>query len=216
MSGLLREIRLAVRGLLKARGFTTIALLALSLSVGANTAMFSITRAVLLQPLPYPNPEALVKVSTVLLDSGTPIVSAPPDFYAVREGQRSFTQVGAWYGRPVVLTGRDQPERLRAGILSAELLPILGVGPVLGRGFDRDDEVWGSHRKVILSDGLWHARFAGDPGILGRTLSLNGEPHLIVGVLPPGFTWIDGEAQLFLPMAFEPGDNMNTHNNYFL
>ena len=216
MSGLLREIRLAVRGLLKARGFTTIALLALALSVGANTAMFSITRAVLLQPLPYPGADSLVKVQTVLLDSGTSIPSSPPDFYAVRAGQRSFTQLGAWYDRPVVLTGRDQPERLSAGILSAELLPVLGVGPSLGRGFDQGDEVWGSHRKVILSDALWHSRFGGDPGILGRTLSLNGEPHLVVGVLPPAFTWLDGEAQLFLPMAFEPGDNMNSHNNYFL
>src|SRR5215470_9458442 len=210
MSALLREIRLAVRGLLKARGFTTIALIALSLSVGANTAMFSVTRSVLLRPLPYPNADALVKVQTVLLETATPIASAPPDFYALRAGQRSFTQVGAWYERPVVLTGRDQPERLRAGILSAELLPILGVSPVLGRGFDRQDEVWGSHRKVILGDGLWHSRFGGDPAILGRTLSLNGEPHLVVGVLPPAFTWLDGEAQLFLPMTFEPGDNMNT------
>jgi putative ABC transport system permease protein len=216
MSALLREIRLAVRALSKARGFTSIALLALSLSVGANTAMFSITRAVLLRPLPYPSADALVWVQTVLLENGTPIPSSPPDFYVVRAGQQSFTQVGAWYDKPVVLTGRDQPERLRAGILSAELLPVLGVGPVLGRGFDRSDEVWGSHRSVILSDALWHSRFAGDPAVLGRTLSLDGEPHLVVGVLPPSFTWLDGEAQLFLPMAFEPGDNMNTHNNYFL
>src|SRR5262249_18407027 len=145
MSALLREIHLAVRRLRSSPGFTTVALLALSLSVGANTAMYSITRAVLLQPLPYRDAGPLVKIHTVLLESGTPIVSAPPDFYAVRAGQRSFTEMGAWYERPVVLTGRDQPERLRAGFLSADLLSVLGVSPVLGRGFERNDEVWGSH-----------------------------------------------------------------------
>ena len=178
--------------------------------------MFSVTSAVLLRPLPYRNADELVKVQTILLESGTAIVSSPPDFYEVRADQRSFSNVGAYYDRAVVLTGRDQPERLRAAVVSAELLTVLGVSPALGRGFDRGDEAWGAHRRVILTDAFWRSRFGGDRGVLGSTLSLDGEPHLIVGVLPAGFAWLDGEAQLFLPMAFEPGDNMNSHNNYFL
>jgi putative ABC transport system permease protein len=216
MAALLQEVRLAVRRLLKAPGFTAIAVLALSLSVGANTAMFSVTSSVLLRPLPYRNADELVKIQTILLETGEAIVNSPPDFYRVRAEQRSFSNVGAYYSRPVVLTGGEQPERIRAGIVSAELFGVLGVGPVLGRGFDREDEVWGAHRRVVLTDTFWRSRFAGDRGVLGRTLSLNGEPHLVVGVLPDGFTWLDGEAQLFVPLAFEPGDNMNTHNNYFL
>jgi hypothetical protein len=90
------------------------------------------------------------------------------------------------------------------------------MSPALGRGFDRGDEAWGAHRRVILTDAFWRSRFGGDRGVLGRTLSLDGEPHLIAGVLPAGFAWLDGEAELFLPMAFEPGDNMNSHNHYFL
>ena len=134
VSALVREIRLAVRRLLQAPGFTAIALLALSLSIGANTAMFSVTIAVLLRPLPYRNPDELVKVQTVLLESGTAIVSSPPDFYEVRADQRSFGNVGAYYDRAVVLTGRDRPERLRAAVVSAELLAVLGMSPALGRG----------------------------------------------------------------------------------
>ena len=216
MPALAREIRLAVRRLRQAPGFTAIALLALSLSIGANTAMFSVTSAVLLRPLPYRNADELVKVQTILLESGTAIVSSPPDFYEVRADQRSLSNVGGYYDRAVVLTGLDQPERLRAAVVSAELLTVLGVSPALGRGFDRGDEAWGAHRRVILTDAFWRSRFGGDLGVLGSTLSLDGEPHLIVGVLPAGFAWLGGETQLFLPMAFEAGDNMNSHNNYFL
>ena len=216
MAALPREVQLAVRRLLKAPGFTAIAVLALALSVGANTAMFSVTSSVLLRPLPYPNADELMKIQTVLLESGTAIVNSPPDFYAVRAEQRSFGNVGAYYGRPFVFIGGEQPERIRAGIVSAEIFAVLGVSPVLGRGFERADEVWGAHRLVVLTDAFWRSRFAGDRGVLGRSLSLNGEPYLVVGVLPAAFTWLDGEAQIFVPMAFEPGDNLNSHNNYFL
>ena len=158
MAPLVGEVRLAVRRLLESPGFTAIALLALSLSIGANTAMFSVTSAVLLRPLPYRNADALVKVQTILLESGTALVSSPPDFYEVRAGQRSFTGVGAYYDHAVVLTGRDQPERLQAAVVSADVFGVLGVSPVLGRGFDRGDEVWGAHRRVILTDSFWRSR----------------------------------------------------------
>jgi len=216
MAPLVGEVRLAVRRLLKSPGFTAIALLALSLSIGANTAMFSVTSAVLLRPLPYRNADELMTVQTILLESGTALVSSAPDFYEVRAGQRSFTGVGAYHDRAVVLTGRDQPERLQAAVVSADVFPVLGVSPALGRGFDRGDEVWGAHRHVILTESFWRSRFGGDLGVLGRTLTLDGEPYVVIGVLPGGFAWLDGEAQLFLPMAFEAGDNMNSHNNYFL
>jgi putative ABC transport system permease protein len=216
MTTVLRDLRLGVRLLLKAPAFTAIALLALALSIGANTAMFSITRAVLLRPLPYPDPGALMQVRTVQLASKAWVGSSPPDFYALRDEARSFSAVAAFYERAAVLTGGDQAERIRTSVVSADLFRVLGVAPVLGRAFDRGDEAWGAHRRVVLTDAFWHSRFGADPGVLGKTVTLGGQQHEVVGVLPAQFRWLEGEVQLFVPMAFEPGDNLNSHNNYFL
>src|SRR6267143_4620591 len=139
-----------------------------------------------------------------------------PDFDRLRERNQSFSAVAALYRNPVNLTGGQEPMRVRAIVASAELLPVLGVAPALGRGFSRDDERWGSHRVAILGHGLWHSRFGADPSIVGHSITLDGQPTTVVGVLPPGFSWLGSETQLLLPMSFEPGDNLNSHNNYFV
>jgi len=90
------------------------------------------------------------------------------------------------------------------------------VTPVLGRAFDRSDEAWGSHRRALLTDAFWHSRFGADPGVLEKAITLGGEQYVVVGVLPALFRWLDRDVQLFVPMAIEPGDNLNSHNNYFL
>ena len=216
MPTLLRDLRLGVRLLLKAPAFTTIAMLALALSIGANTAMFGISNSVLLRPLPYPDPGTLMQVQTVQLATRTPIGSSPPDFYALRDDQQSFSGVAAFYGRSGILTGGDQAERIRLSVVSADLFRILGVTPVLRRAFDRSDEAWGSHRRALLTDAFWHSRFGADPGVLEKAITLGGEQYVVVGVLPALFRWLDRDVQLFVPMAIEPGDNLNSHNNYFL
>jgi putative ABC transport system permease protein len=116
----------------------------------------------------------------------------------------------------VNLTGGQEPQRVRAIVASAELLPVLGVTPALGRGFSRDDERWGSHRVALLGDGLWRSRFGADPSMVGRSITLDGQPYTVAGVLPPGFSWLGSDTPLLLPMSFEPGDNLNSHNNYFV
>ena len=120
------------------------------------------------------------------------------------------------YTRPWNLTGKPEPLRVPTMIVSSNFFDVFGLAPALGRGFSLADEQWGSHRVVVLTDGLWRRRFGGDPAILGRVVSLNALPYVVVGVLPPKTSFLGVNAQLFVPMAFEPGDNLNTHNNYFL
>src|SRR5712664_1074888 len=210
------DLRLGLRMLVKAPGFTAVSLLALALGIGANTVMFSVANTVLLRPLAYRDAGQLIRVQTVQLDTRTPIGNSPPDFYRLRETNRSFSGVAALYRNPVNLTGGQEPQRVRALVASSDLLAVLGVAPALGRGFSRDDERWGSHRVAILGDGLWHSRYGGDPAVVGRSITLDGQPYTVAGVLPPGFSWLGGEVQLLLPLSFEPGDNLNSHNNYFL
>src|SRR6185437_51278 len=202
--------------LLKAPAFTAVSVLALALGIGANSVMFSVASTVLLRPLAYPGGERLMWIETTQHDTGTSIPSSPPDFYRVREANRSFSGVAGLYRKPVNVTGGEEPQRVRAIVASSDLLGVLGVVPALGRGFALDDERWGSHRVALLGNGMWRSRFGGDPGVIGRTISIDTQPYTVVGVLPAGFTWLGSEAELLLPLSFEPGDNLNSHNNYFL
>ncbi|HEY6890731.1 MAG TPA: ABC transporter permease, partial [Solirubrobacter sp.] len=118
--------------------------------------------------------------------------------------------------KAVNVTGADDPQRVRAIVASSETLRVLGAAPALGRSFSLDDERWGSHRVALLGNGLWRSRFGADPGVIGRALTVDGQPYTVVGVLPPGFTWIGSETELLLPLSFAPGDNLNSHNNYFM
>ena len=216
MDALRADLLLALRMLAKAPGFTCVSLLALILGIGANTVMFSVVNSVVLRPLTYPEPHDLMMVETVQRDTGAHIPSSPPDFQRVRESNRSFASIAALYRRPMNLTGNDEPQRLRAIVTSAELLRVLRVAPALGRAFSADDERWGSHRVAILGDGLWRSRFGSERSVIGRSITLDGQPYLVVGVLPPGFSWLGSEVPLLLPMSFAPGDNLNSHNNYFI
>ena len=216
MSAFLQDLRYALRSLGKSPGFAVMAVLTLALGIGANTAIFSIVQGVLLKPLPYRNAERLELVQTIQKDSRQPWGTAPPDFYALRSQNHAFEELASLYTRPSNLTGKPEPLRVPAMIVSSNFFNVFGVAPALGHGFSIADERWGSHRLVVLTDGLWRRRFGGDPAILGQVVSLNSLPHVVIGVLPPKTSFLGVNAQLFLPMAFEPGDNLNTHNNYFL
>src|SRR3954469_22431813 len=216
METLLADLRLAMRMLLKAPAFTAVSVFALALGIGANTVMFSVASTVLLQPLSYPDAARIMWIDTVQRDTGSSIASSPPDFYRLRETSHGFAAVAALYRKAVNVTGGQEPQRVRAIVASSDLLPVLGVAPALGRGFALDDERWGSHRVALLGNGMWRSRFGADPAIVGRAISIDGQPYTVVGVLAAGFTWLGSETELLLPLSFEPGDNLNSHNNYFL
>jgi predicted permease len=212
---LVQDVRGGFRLMRRTPSFTAIALLTLATGIGANTVMFSVVNTVLLRPLPYANPGELLYVET-MSSRAEPWGTAPPDFYTYREKNRSFDFFESFYQGPANLTGDLEPDRVAALIVSSGFFAALGTPPALGRGFVRGDEQWGSHRVAILSDGLWRSRFGSDPAFVGRNITMNGEPYVVIGVMPPTFSFLNAASQLFLPMAFEPGDNMNTHSNYFL
>lgn len=186
---LIQDARVALRGLRRTPGFTAVALLTLALGIGANSALFSVLRSVLLRPLPYPNSEELVQVWSDHRARGReqPEWLTPPDFVDWRDGNRTFGAMAAYQGWAPDLTGSGEPEALGGVAVSGNYFTVLGVGPALGRLLTMADDDAGSERVVVLSDAVWRRRFGADPNVLGRQLNLNGEPWTVVGVLPPGF-----------------------------
>ena len=196
----LRDVRYALRGMVRSPGFTAAAVLALSLGIGASVAIFSVVRAVLLRPLPYREPDRLA----VLLHRGSN-PTAPANFLDWRRESRAFADMGAAEYWVPNLTGAGESESVQSLRVTAGLLPMLGVSPQLGRLFVPGEDEPGRDRVAILGDGLWRRRFGADPGIVGRTISLDGETYEVVGVMPRGFDfpvfWAKGR-ELWAPLAF--------------
>jgi putative ABC transport system permease protein len=212
----MQDLRGSARLMRRTPGFTVVAILTLAIGIGANTIMFSVVNTVLLRPLPYHDAGRLMLVQA-LGRNGGPITTAAPDFYTFRERTSTLDFLDAYYNGAFNLTGGPDAERLQGLIVSSGFFASLGTPPVLGRGFVAADEQWGSHRVVVLTDGLWQRSFGGNPAIVGRTITLNTQPYTVVGVLPPSFSFLGrDDLRVFVPMAFAPGDNMNSHNNYFL
>jgi predicted permease len=212
----LQDLRFALRLMRRSPGFSAVVLLTLAIGIGANTVMFSIVNTLLLRPLPYREPDRLVSVQTVDATGRRPYWTAPPDFYTYREETRTLEQLEAFYAGPYNLTGGPDPERLPALTVSSGFFDALGTPPAIGRGFIRQEEEWGSHRVAIVTYGLWQRRFGGDRNLVGQSITLNGQPFVVVGILPREFSFLGFDVQLFVPMAFEPGDHMNSHSNHFL
>jgi len=213
---IMRDLQFTMRLMRRSPGFTAVVLLTLAVGIGANTVMFSVVNTVLLRPLPYRNPAALTLVRPVGGANRTPGFAAPPDFYRYRAQNRSFEQLDAFFGRNGNLTGGADAERVGVLIVSSAFFVNLGVPPAIGRGFTIDDERWGTHQVAVITDGLWKRRFGQDAAIVGKSMFMDGQPYAIVGVLPPAFAFLNADVQVFVPMSFAPGDNLNSHNNYFL
>ena len=186
METLRHDIRHAVRALRRRPTFTALAVLTLALGIGATSAIFSVVNGVLLRPLPYERPAELMLVHT-RLDGIPGRELSLPEYWDLRERARSFSGVGAFSNGTLTLTGSGTPERFNAGYVSADVLPLLGAAPAIGRPFAAEEDLPGRPPVVILSDGLWRRRFGGDPEVVGRTLMLDDAPTTVIGVMPPGF-----------------------------
>jgi putative ABC transport system permease protein len=183
----------------KSPAFTIIAVFAIGLGVGANTAIFSVVNAVLLRPLPYKNPDRLV---AVLHDKGAPV--APANYLDWRAQNHVFEDMGAAESWTVNLSGGEQAESVTGMLVTQNLFPMLGVQPLLGRFFLPDEEARGKDHAVLLSFGLWQRRFGGDPGIVGQTVLLQGEKYTVVGVMPTSFKFApfwETKAELWAPLS---------------
>lgn len=202
MDALFQELRYGLRSLSRPPGFAAVAILVLALGIGANSTVFSVLDGVLLEPLPFPEPERLVQVYESRLDRGWARASfTEANFWDVRELSRSFGELGAFHWESLNLTGSEYPERLRAGRVSASFFETLGVAPMLGRSFRADEGEPGASAAVaLLGHGLWTRRFGADPQIVGHPLTLDGTPHVVVGILPAGEPWLD-QADVFVPLV---------------
>ena len=211
-----QDLRYGLRMLRKSPAFTSIAIITLALGIGANSAIFSVVNGVLLRPLPYSDPGRLINVfNTAPSRDLESFGGSPPDFRALRERNQTLTSLSALSMSFFNLTGPEEPERLRAAVVSAEYFTTLGVKPAVGRAFLPNEEQWGSHHVVILSDGFWRTHLNADPNIQGKTLTLNGERYDVVGVMPSSFYTAEAPV-LWAPMAFKPKDPYDSHNNYYL
>jgi len=206
------DIRYAARSLARSPGFTFIALTMLALGIGANTAMFSVVDAVLLQPLPYPEADRLVTVLETKTDRERSRVSISyPNFFDLHEQNTVFEAVGAHTGASMNLTGDGPPEQIQAGVITAGFLTALGVQPILGRGILPEEDDSGTVPSVVLlSAGAWETRFGSDPNILGKAIVLDGNPMTVVGVLPEDDHWLGG-AEVWVPLVINVERNRGDH-----
>lgn len=180
---MLADLRIALRTLTKSPGFTAVTVVTLALGIGASTALFSIINALLYRPLPLRNLDALV--FAIPRENGEPFLAAPAEYEAWRDHARSFTSWGAAISGNTVLTGRGDPEQLGLASIDAGYLSTLGVQPLHGRTFT-PEEFAADAPVALLSHSFWQGRFAGDTAVLGQSVVLDGTPHTIVGILPPG------------------------------
>ena len=201
MTGLREDIRFAFRILLKRPGFTAVALLALALGTGANTAIFSVVNGVLLRPLPFQEPDRLVRLSEWTKQVPNMSISYP-NFKDWREQNRVFDGIAATQSASYNLTGADEPERLQGRNVSWDFFDVLGVRPALGRTFRADEDRAGAARVCVISDGLWRRRFAADGMVVGRAVTLSGESYTVVGVLPAGYRF-GTPTDVFVPIGLE-------------
>lgn len=178
-------LRYATRQLLKSPGFTAIAVLGLALGIGANVALFSVVNSIFLHPLPYQEPDRLVRLSsTNAANNLTRVGFSYSRYLEVQQRQQVFSNLALSIGNAFTLTGRGDPEQLIGLQASAALLPALGLQPVIGRNFSADEDRPGGEHVVLIGQAMWRQRFNGDPSVLGRTLTLDGAPYTIIGVLP--------------------------------
>ena len=205
LESFVQDVRYGMRMLRKNPAFTGIAVLALALGIGANTAMFSVIEAVLLRPLPYSNPNELVRVASTWERGGitTPYSSSPPDFFDWRDQNRSFSSMFAYRTGEYALTGRGEAKRVRAVMATAGIFSTLQAHPALGREFLTEENRKGADHVVVLSYGLWQAEFGGAAGAIGRTIELDSEPYTIVGVMPAEFRFPLPGSDAYVPIGFD-------------
>lgn len=220
MNGIWQDFRFGLRMLVKNPIFTLVAVITLSLGIGANTALFSVVDAVLLRQLPYPDADRLVFLWSTMPSQGIPMSgSALPDYHAWRDQSSLFEGLAGFYNGNFNLSSQGSaPEFLQGAYITPNLFQVLKISPSSGRLFTSDEEQYGKHRVVLVSHGLWQRRFGSDRNIIGRDISLGAENFTVIGVMPQGLPFFDNlpEVELWTPISFAPDDSLATRNNHFI
>ena len=216
METLIKDLKYGIRSFLKRPGFAAIAIITLALGIGANTAIFSVVNAVLLRPLPFLNPDQLVMVWEDASFAGFPRnTPAPANYVDVKNQNQVFEDMAAMDSRSFNLTGDGEPQKVDAFGVTANFFPLLGVQPALGRWIAVEEDRPDANKVVMLSYGIWQQRYGGERSVLNRDLLLNGEKHTVVGVMPPGFQFLDSKVGLWVPIAFT-SETLAARNRHYL
>ncbi|MGH7719053.1 MAG: ABC transporter permease [Gemmatimonadaceae bacterium] len=211
MSSIVQDLKYAARGMLRAPAFLAVVLTTLALGIGANAAIFSVVRAILLQPLPYQDPDALVEIA-----HEEPYGSvSEPEFVDYQRETRALERLAALRTPPVTLTGDGEPEQIRAAAVSDGFFRIMGVAPQLGRTFLPEEDRRGAADVVVLSHGLWQRRYGADPAIVGKQIVINSRPRTVVGVMPRQFAYPSRDVAVWAPLRLNY-DTLWTRNNHYL
>jgi predicted permease len=213
VNDLLQDLRYGMRTLAKSPGFATVAILTLAIGIGANTAIFSFVNGVLLRPLPYGDPERIVRVLEKPPGGGRNGISTL-NYLDWQKDNTVFEYMAAQTGGSVTLTGVNEPVQLRGARVSAHYFDIFGIQASLGRTFAGDEDQPGKERVAVLSHALWSSQFGAEPGAIGKTITLDGIPHTVIGVLPAGGAFDRAFSQIWRPLAFEPA-NMTRNFHWF-
>jgi putative ABC transport system permease protein len=213
VESIVQDVRFAFRTLRKSPCFTAVVVLTLALGIGANTAIFSFVKAVLLKPLPYPHPERIVSVAEKLPGGDSNFISTL-NFLDWERQNRCFQFLSAVAPDTMTLTGSDRPEELNVYRVSASYFKLLGVGATLGRTFVEGEDEYGNDREAVLSNRIWRSRFGGDPDVIGRKIALDAKDYTIIGVLPADSEFDRSWGVMWLPLAFTP--RVMTRNYHWL
>jgi putative ABC transport system permease protein len=206
-----QDVRVAVRGLLRSPAFSTVAVLTLALGIGANTALFSAIDAIVYRGVPGSDADRLV-APTIAQN----VSVSKQRLESIRARQRAFTSLAAYSRWGLTLTGSGRAEQLPGTMVTANVFDVLGVRPLLGRTFVEGEDRLGQNRVVVLGHGVWNERFGADSAILGKSITLNGNPHTVVGVMPPGFAFPVAESRLYVPTAIMPDSTDDYVSGYLL
>lgn len=209
---LIQDLRFSVRTLARAPGFALTAVLVVAFGVGANTAAFSVADFVLLRPLPFPDPERLVRVWERTPGYGR-LELSPANFRDWKEMTTSFAGMAGFNNTAMNLVGREEPRRVEAARVTRDLFEVLGVPPARGRAFQPDADTPGE-RNVVLSHGLWETELGGDPDVIGTTVELDGTPYEVIGIMPESFLFPSRYTRLWVPLEFGEEDFQDRNDNY--
>jgi putative ABC transport system permease protein len=206
-----RDVRFAVRSLLRSPAFTAIAVLTLAIGIGANTAIFSVVYSVLLRPLAYAKPEQLLSIRAAYSGTGAQnIPMSQPEYNDLLNGVSALQDLAAVYPISINLTGLGEPQRIQASVVSDNYFRVLGVAPAMGRDFSPDDDQGQIGYVVIISHDLWQKRFGGDPGVIGKTVRLDDDPMTIIGIMPRHFRHVlesgASPMEIWAPIALDNPD----------
>src|SRR5262245_8319410 len=217
MQTLLQDLRYGARMLLKNPSFTTIAVITLALGIGANTAIFSVVNAVLLRPLPYPDPAELVRIYEKETDTARPserLEVAPANFLDWRRQSRTLVEIAAWGQEEQALASQGHADPVVAAFVSSNFFSVLGVNPLRGRVFTSDEDKPDHDKVALLGYGPWQRRFGGDPNVVGQRVNLDGSQYTVLGIMPAGFQYPRG-AEIWTPLALN-ANQTQTREAHFL